>query len=116
MCVKIATAVKLPEFHVIFTQAAASSLSTVNIKTFLVNFAGTYAFRNPNKGSWFVQALSKVFQEYGTRLEITRLLTRVNRLVSENYESKTADPQLSRKKQMPCFVSMLRKDLYFKKK
>ncbi|OCT71262.1 hypothetical protein XELAEV_18034239mg [Xenopus laevis] len=75
---------------------------------------GYYSWRNPGMGSWFVQALCSVLNEYGKELEVMQILTRVNFLVATQFESYSDDPQFSKKKQIPCVVSMLTKELYFK--
>ncbi|XP_066477900.1 caspase-7 isoform X2 [Tiliqua scincoides] len=74
---------------------------------------GYYSWRNPGKGSWFVQSLCSVLSEYGKELEILQMLTMVNFRVATSYESQSDDPQYSEKKQVPCVVSMLTKELYF---
>ncbi|KAF7253514.1 Caspase-7 [Varanus komodoensis] len=74
---------------------------------------GYYSWRNPEKGSWFVQSLCSVLKESGKELEILQILTRVNYKVARNYESQSTDPRFSKKKQVPCVVSMLTKELYF---
>ncbi|KAM4031420.1 LOW QUALITY PROTEIN: caspase-7 [Anomaloglossus baeobatrachus] len=74
---------------------------------------GYYSWRNPGRGSWFVQALCSVLNEHGKQLEIMQILTRVNYLVATNFESWSDDPRYSEKKQIPCVVSMLTKELYF---
>ncbi|KAJ8005859.1 hypothetical protein DPEC_G00122290 [Dallia pectoralis] len=74
---------------------------------------GYYSWRNPQNGSWFMQALYEVFLQYGKTLEIMQILTRVNRMVAFNFQSSSNDPGFSGKKQIPCIVSMLTKDLYF---
>ncbi|XP_075071757.1 caspase-7 [Mixophyes fleayi] len=74
---------------------------------------GYYSWRNPGRGSWFVQALCSVLSEYGKQLEIMQILTRVNHMVATNFESWSDDPRFSEKKQIPCVVSMLTKELYF---
>ncbi|XP_072279953.1 caspase-7 isoform X1 [Pyxicephalus adspersus] len=74
---------------------------------------GYYSWRNPGRGSWFVQALCSVLNQYGKQLEIMQILTRVNYLVATNFESWSDDPRFSEKKQIPCVVSMLTKELYF---
>ncbi|TSK14754.1 Caspase-7 [Bagarius yarrelli] len=74
---------------------------------------GYYSWRNPGQGSWFVQALCKIISESGKQLEILQILTRVNYMVANNFESWSDDPRLSEKKQIPCVVSMLTKELYF---
>ncbi|XP_048407258.1 caspase-7 isoform X1 [Stegostoma tigrinum] len=77
---------------------------------------GYYSWRNPGKGSWFAQALCNAFTEYGKEFEIMQILTRVNYMVAMHFESWSEDPRFSEKKQIPCIVSMLTKELYFKKK
>ncbi|KAG9338350.1 hypothetical protein JZ751_025907 [Albula glossodonta] len=74
---------------------------------------GYYSWRNPGRGSWFVQALCNVLNEFGKQLEIMQILTRVNYMVATNFESWSEDPRFSEKKQIPCVVSMLTKELYF---
>lgn len=74
---------------------------------------GYYSWRNPGRGSWFVQALCSVLNEHGKQLEIMQILTRVNYMVATNFESWSDDPRYSEKKQIPCVVSMLTKELYF---
>ncbi|XP_068114312.1 caspase-7 isoform X1 [Hyperolius riggenbachi] len=74
---------------------------------------GYYSWRNPGRGSWFVQALCSILNEFGKQLEIMQILTRVNYMVATNFESWSDDPRFSEKKQISCVVSMLTKELYF---
>uniref|UniRef100_A0A8D0BXR3 Caspase 7 n=1 Tax=Salvator merianae TaxID=96440 RepID=A0A8D0BXR3_SALMN len=74
---------------------------------------GYYSWRNPGKGSWFVQSLCSVLNEFSKELEILQILTMVNYKVARNYESQSVDPLYNEKKQVPCVVSMLTKELYF---
>uniref|UniRef100_A0A8C2MMB7 Caspase 7 n=1 Tax=Cricetulus griseus TaxID=10029 RepID=A0A8C2MMB7_CRIGR len=74
---------------------------------------GYYSWRNPGKGSWFVQALCSILDEHGKDLEIMQILTRVNDRVARHFESQCDDPCFNEKKQIPCMVSMLTKELYF---
>ncbi|XP_071495558.1 caspase-3-like [Diadema antillarum] len=74
---------------------------------------GYYSWRSLSEGCWFIQALVKVFEKYGTCMELVQMMTRVNRTVAYSYESSTRDSRLSGLKQMPCFVSTLTKELYF---
>ncbi|XP_055976754.1 caspase-7 [Sorex fumeus] len=76
---------------------------------------GYYSWRNPGQGSWFVQALCTILQEYGKKLEIMQILTRVNNMVARNFESRNSNPYYDEKKQIPSVVSMLTKELYFGK-
>lgn len=81
---------------------------------FFISFLqGYYSWRNPGRGSWFVQSLCSVLNEHGKQLEIMQILTRVNYVVATNFESQSDDPRFSEKKQIPCVVSMLTKELYF---
>nr|AFN55259.1 caspase 7 [Cynops orientalis] len=74
---------------------------------------GYYSWRNPGRGSWFVQSLCKMLTDHGKQLEIMQILTRVNFMVATSFESWSDDPRFSEKKQIPCVVSMLTKELYF---
>lgn len=76
---------------------------------------GYYSWRSPGSGSWFVQALCSILEEHGKSLEIMQILTRVNNRVARHYQSRTDNPDLNNKKQIPCVVSMLTKELYFHK-
>lgn len=76
---------------------------------------GYYSWRNPGRGSWFVQSLCSTLNEFGKQLELMQILTRVNYMVAINFESQSDDPRYSEKKQIPCVVSMLTKELYFTK-
>jgi caspase 7 len=78
--------------------------------------AGYYSWRNSLNGSWFIQSLCNILNECGDALEIMQLLTAVNRRVAYYYESNTSDPYMHGKKQVPCIVSMLTKELYFRPK
>nr|ACO13301.1 Caspase-3 precursor [Esox lucius] len=74
---------------------------------------GYYSWRNTQNGSWFMRALFKMFQQYGKTLEVMQIMTRVNHMVALNFESSSSTPGFSCKKQIPCIVSMLTKELYF---
>eukprot|EP00918_Siedleckia_nematoides_P029633 GHVU01063859.1.p1 GENE.GHVU01063859.1~~GHVU01063859.1.p1 ORF type:complete len:283 (+),score=41.73 GHVU01063859.1:123-971(+) len=74
---------------------------------------GYFSWRNSVKGSWFVQALNRVIEEYGNTKEILWMMTRVNYEVSFEFESNASKEFMNHKKQVPCIVSMLTKELYF---
>jgi len=85
---------------------------------FLLSYStvpGYYSWRNSAKGSWYIRALTFVLDEFGTQLEVQKLLTKVNKLVAyqDRFTSNTDDPTMHGKKQIPSFTSMLTKDLYF---
>jgi len=78
--------------------------------------SGYFSWRNSTNGSWFIQALCHVLNENGKQLELMQILTAVNRRVAYYYESNANEPHMSGKKQIPCIVSMLTKELYFRPK
>ena len=73
---------------------------------------GYYSWRNSVDGSWFIQSLTTVFQENAKNMDILRMLTRVNAMVS-TLRSRTNNPIARNKRQVASIVSMLRKELYF---
>jgi len=79
-------------------------------------FPGYFSWRNSTKGSWFVQAICKVFNEHGTRKEMMSLMTRVNHMVAFEFESNASKEFMNRKKQVPSIMTMLTKELYFSPK
>ncbi|XP_077983419.1 caspase-7-like [Glandiceps talaboti] len=83
-------------------------------KDFLMAYAtvnGYYSWRNRALGAWFIQALCDVFGRYGNTMDLMSMLTRVNNIVAHKFESSQGS-----KKQIPCAMSKLTKDLYFKPK
>ncbi|XP_044536929.1 caspase-3 [Gracilinanus agilis] len=74
---------------------------------------GYYSWRNSKDGSWFIQALCAVLKQHAHKLEIMQILTRVNRKVATEFESYSLDISFHAKKQVPCIMSMLTKELYF---
>ncbi|XP_022089815.1 caspase-3-like [Acanthaster planci] len=77
---------------------------------------GYASWRNATSGAWFIQSLVQAMEAYGHSWELTRLLTLVNRMVALQYESLSENVFMTRKKQMPCFVSTLTKELFFRPK
>ena len=72
--------------------------------------SGYVSWRSSQKGSYFIQALSEVFNEMCDKEHLWDMLTEVNRRVAVDFESST---ETGRKKQMPQPVSTLLKRLYF---
>ena len=96
-------------------QVSSSKVSVPAEADFLYAYStvpGYYSWRNSVNGSWFIQSLTKVFEENAERLDILRMLTRVNAMVS-TYKSRTGDYYSDSKRQVSSIVSMLRKELYF---
>lgn len=74
---------------------------------------GYYSWRNSKEGSWFIQSLCAMLKLHANKLELMHILTRVNRKVATEFESFSFDSTFHAKKQIPCIVSMLTKELYF---
>ena len=94
---------------------ASSKVSVPAEADFLYAYStvpGYYSWRNSAKGSWFIQTLTKIFEENAERMDILRMLTRVNARVS-TFKSNTRERYSDSKRQVSSIVSMLRKELYF---
>ncbi|XP_069023782.1 caspase-3a [Embiotoca jacksoni] len=74
---------------------------------------GYYSWRNTMTGSWFMQSLCEMFGKYGRELELQHIMTRVNHKVAVEFESVSNSPDFDARKQIPCIVSMLTKEMYF---
>jgi caspase-like apoptosis-related cysteine protease len=75
---------------------------------------GFYSWRNCDYGSWFVQSLTKVLEEYGQTLDLLSCLTIVNREVAYKFEScRPGDNKFHEKKQSPSITSMLTRKVTF---
>ena len=72
---------------------------------------GFFAWRNSKHGSWFVQKLVEVFRQQAHKLDVLRLLTRVNHSVAGR-KSNTGDYITHNKRQIASIVTQLRKELY----
>ncbi|XP_074616337.1 uncharacterized protein LOC141875832 [Acropora palmata] len=94
---------------------ASSKVSVPAEADFLYAYStvpGYYSWRNSVNGSWFIQSLTEVFEENAERMDILRMLTRVNARVS-TFKSRTGEYYSDSKRQVSSIVSMLRKELYF---
>lgn len=74
---------------------------------------GYYSWRNTMTGSWFINSLCEMLSKYGKELELLHIMTRVNHMVAVEFESISTLPGFHAKKQIPCIVSMLTKEMYF---
>ncbi|XP_046584776.1 LOW QUALITY PROTEIN: uncharacterized protein DDB_G0283697-like [Haliotis rubra] len=77
---------------------------------------GYYSWRNNQDGSWFIQALCIVLENYGLKMELLHMLTHVNRIVAYEFASCTDREFTDKMKQMPCVVSMLTRYVFFRHK
>ena len=74
---------------------------------------GYYAWRNSQKGSWFIQALCEMLNKHAREWDLLQILTKVNRRVVMDYHSNCSDPYMNQRQQIPVFVSTLTKDVKF---
>jgi len=72
---------------------------------------GYYSWRNSQSGSWFIQAVVEVFRQYAHKMDVVRMMTRVNRIVATK-KSQTGQRLSHNKRQISSIVSQLRKDFY----
>ncbi|KAH3863097.1 hypothetical protein DPMN_026075 [Dreissena polymorpha] len=77
---------------------------------------GYYSWRNNQDGTWFIQALCIVLENYGNKMELMHMLTQVNRMVAYEFESCSDEEFTESAKQMPSIVSMLTRYVYFRPK
>ena len=77
---------------------------------------GFVSWKNSINGSWFIQSLCYVLEQYGSELEIHQIMTKVNYHVAYEYESKSNDYRMNQMKQVPHVASMLTKELKFSPK
>ncbi|XP_011880446.1 PREDICTED: caspase-1-like [Vollenhovia emeryi] len=77
-------------------------------------YDGFYSWRNPDSGSWFIQALCEELDLHGRSRDLLTLMTFVNRRVAIEYHSYVPDNEkFHAKKQIPSIVSMLTRLVYF---
>ncbi|XP_010863694.2 caspase-3a [Esox lucius] len=96
---------------------SVGSLTRIPVEAdFLYAFStapGYYSWRNTQTGSWFIQSLCEMISKYSKELEVQHILIRVNHKVATEFESVSVSPTFDAKKQIPCVVSMLTKEMYF---
>ncbi|XP_053675874.1 caspase-like [Anopheles nili] len=112
-----ATARELPQPAIVPGRAKSLQYAIPSMADLLVMYStykGHYSWRNPVKGSWFIESLCEELRANGNRMELLQLLTAVSRRVAFEFQSN--NPAHTAQKQMPCIVSMLTKLVYFPKK
>ena len=75
---------------------------------------GYFSWRNSGDGSWFIQAVKRVFSEHAYDLELLQMMTLVSRCVAFDFQSNTDEEFTSGMKQVPCTVSTLTKQVFLK--
>ncbi|KAG8252611.1 Caspase-7 [Homalodisca vitripennis] len=78
---------------------------------------GFYSWRNPQKGTWFIQSLCDVLEQEANSHDLYTLLLMVAQKVALDYESfSDLYPWQHQQKQVPQTVSTLIRKFFFKKK
>ena len=72
---------------------------------------GYYSWRNSTNGSWFMESLCAVFRKYAHKMDVLRMLTRVNAVISQR-KSKTNARITDNKRQISSIVTQLRKEFF----
>ncbi|CAL1675727.1 unnamed protein product [Lasius platythorax] len=73
-----------------------------------------YTWRNPVEGTWYIQCLCKVLDEYGTEMDLMSMLTLTARKVATDFASiNPMDKTMHDKKQVPSVTTMLIRSVYF---
>ncbi|XP_077998437.1 caspase-3-like [Glandiceps talaboti] len=102
---------RLLEIELEQTDAFASQQTVPNEGDMLLAYAtvpGYVSWRNSERGSWFIQAITEVFLAKAASEDVLSMLTMVNAKVALAFESSSG-----RCKQMPAPVTMLTKKLFF---
>lgn len=80
----------------------------------MLRLSGFYSWRNPDSGSWFIQAFCEELDLHGRSRDLLSLMTSVNRRVAIEYQSYVPENErFHAKKQIPSVVSMLTRLVYF---
>jgi len=77
---------------------------------------GHYSWRHPERGSWFIQAICKVFNDHAYDMDLQALFTMVAREVALNYQSSTTNIESNNKKQVTSTSSTLIRTVRFRPK
>ncbi|XP_014611915.1 PREDICTED: caspase-1-like isoform X1 [Polistes canadensis] len=89
-----------------------------NHADFLIAYStisGHYSWSRSESGSWFIEALCEILNQFGTQYDLLTLLTSVCRCVQQKYEINTNDNIKSiQKKEVPYITSMLTRLVKFK--
>ncbi|KAK7471433.1 hypothetical protein BaRGS_00035921 [Batillaria attramentaria] len=96
-------------------QSAASLVQHPSMSDMLICYPtleGYYAWRNRERGSWYIEAVVQVFMRYAKSEDICAMLNRVNELVSRKV-SRCPQVEMDRMSQMSEYKSSLRRPYLF---
>lgn len=98
---------------------SAAFFKIPNHADFLIAYStlpGFYSWRNTQDGSWFMQAVIRVFNDYHKNLDVLSMLTIVNHRVAFFKCSNATTEEFNNKKQVPCITSMLTRRVFLRPK
>lgn len=72
---------------------------------------GYYSWRNSRRGSWFMEALVQIFRQNAHKMDVMRMLVRVNDVIAYR-KSRTDDYKTDNKRQIASLVTQMRKDFF----
>ncbi|XP_051160538.1 uncharacterized protein LOC127281088 [Leptopilina boulardi] len=102
------------------TDSSAASYKIPNHADFLFAYStvqGFRSWRNPEDGSWYIQSLCKIINNYGDKVALAKMMTMTLRKVATEYSSLPSDNATEKhQKQMPVFTTTLLKNLRLTKK
>ncbi|XP_076618693.1 caspase-1 [Colletes latitarsis] len=77
---------------------------------------GFSSWRDAEYGTWYIQCLCKVIQEYWETTDLLKMLTITARTVANDCTSTHTNPAKNNQKQMPSLTSTLTREVFFTKK
>lgn len=77
---------------------------------------GFYSWRNTQDGSWFMQAVIRIFGSCHREFDVLTMMTMVNHQVAYLKSSNAATEDFNNKKQVSCITSMLTRRIFLKPK
>ncbi|CAB0014705.1 unnamed protein product [Nesidiocoris tenuis] len=111
---------RLIRYHTTETDSSGSSYKIPCMADFLIvhsTVEGYYSWRNPETGTWFIQALCHVILERHETTDLLKMMTIVARKVALDFESfNDLYAERHGQKQVPNIMSTLIRDLYFRPK
>lgn len=106
--------------HTSETDSSSNSYKIPSMADFLIVHSttdGFYSWRNPEMGTWFIQAFCQVVKDRHETTDLLKMMTIVSRKVALDFESfNDLYAERHGQKQVPNIMSTLIRDLYFRPK
>ncbi|XP_046616148.1 caspase-1-like [Neodiprion virginianus] len=101
------------------TDSAVASYTIPTDPDFLIarnSVDGVSSWRNPEEGTWYIQCLCSVLDEFAETTDLMRMLTITARKVATEFQTRDSmNVQKNEQKQVPSTTTTLTKELYFKR-